>query len=165
MLSLFENDDNSPVQSDANIALSLMNMLNGNNQLVKAFRYGQERIESEPGQEITLHLLRCNTRNDVQYNLPSNGEIAAIVMGDCSKAEYNYDVLVHNRGFGLNHVSCLHPCYIALQYPLLFLYGEHGFHLGIRYARDNDNGQGRKYVTMLEYVRCHVHYKLNVPNP
>jgi hypothetical protein len=165
MLSLFENDDNSPVQSDAGIALSLMNMLNGNNQLVKAFRYAQERIESEPGQEITLRLLGCNTWNDVQYNLPSGGEIATIVVGDCSNAKYTYDVSVHNRGFGLKHVSCLHPCYMALQYPLLFPYSEHGIHLGIRYAEDNDSGQDHKYVTMLEFVRYHVHYRLNVPNP
>jgi hypothetical protein len=48
---------------------------------------------------------------------------------------------------------------------LFFLYGEHGFHLGIRYAEDNNSGQGRKYVTMLEFVRYHVHYRLNVPSP
>jgi hypothetical protein len=37
MLSLFENDDNSPIQPDADIALCFMNMLNETNQLVKAF--------------------------------------------------------------------------------------------------------------------------------
>jgi hypothetical protein len=142
-----------------------MNMINETNKLIKAFRYAQERIELEPHQEITLHLLGCNTQNHVQYNLPSSGEIAAIVVGDCSNAEYTYDVLVHDRRFGLKCVSCLHPCYMTLQYSLLFLYSEHGFHLGIRYAEDNDNGQGHKYVTMLEFVRYHVHYRLNVPNP
>jgi hypothetical protein len=60
-LSLFENDDNNLVQSDAGIALSLMNMQNENNQFVKEFRYAQEHIESEPGQEITPCLLGCNT--------------------------------------------------------------------------------------------------------
>jgi hypothetical protein len=30
---------------------------------------------------------------------------------------------------------------------------------------DDDEGKGRKYVTMLEFVRYHVHYRLNVPNP
>jgi hypothetical protein len=65
MLSLFENADNNPAQPDADIALSLMNMLNETNQLVKAFRYAQECIESKPGQEIMLRLLGCNTQNDV----------------------------------------------------------------------------------------------------
>jgi hypothetical protein len=62
-------------------------------------------------------------------------------------------------------VSCLHPCYMALQYPLLFPYGEHGFHLGIRYVEDRDDVQCCRYVTMLEFVRYHMHYRLNVPNP
>jgi hypothetical protein len=48
-LHLFENGDNDLVQPDRDVALSLMNMLNENNQLVKAFRYARERIEYEPG--------------------------------------------------------------------------------------------------------------------
>jgi hypothetical protein len=54
---------------------------------------------------------------------------------------------------------------MALQYPLLFPYGEHGFHLGIRYVEDRDDVQGHRYVMMLEFVRYYVHYRLNVPNP
>jgi hypothetical protein len=110
-------------------------------------------------------LLGCNTRDGVQYNLPSSGEIAAIIIGDYPNVEYTYDVLVHDRKSGLKRVSYLHPRYMALQYPLLFPYGEHGFHLGIRYVEDRDDVQGRRYVTMLEFVRYHVHYRLNVPNP
>jgi hypothetical protein len=48
-LNLFENDDNGHVHPDPDVALSLMNMLNENNQLVKAFRCARERIEQEPG--------------------------------------------------------------------------------------------------------------------
>jgi hypothetical protein len=96
----------------------------------------------------------------VQYNLPSNGEIAAIVVGDYTAGEYTYDVLVHDRECGLKRVSCLHPVYMPLQYPLLFPYGEHGFHLGIRYFGAGDVGSSkREYVMMLEFVRRHLHYR------
>jgi hypothetical protein len=55
---------------------------------------------------------------------------------------------------------------MALQYPLLFPYGEHGFHLGIKYPDDNNGSKtARKYFTMLEFSRMHMHYKLNEPNP
>jgi hypothetical protein len=135
-LSLFENDDNSPNQLDPEIVVSLMHTLNENNQLVKAFRFARERIDEETSQQVTLRLLGCNTCHDVQYtchdvqyNLPSSGEIEAIIIGDYSNVEYTYDVLVHDRKYGLKWVSHLHPCYMALQYPLLFPYGEHGFHL------------------------------------
>jgi hypothetical protein len=98
--------------------------------------------------------------------LPSSGEIAAIIVGDYSADEYIYDVLVHDKEYGLRRVSCLHSAYMALQYPLLFPYGEHGFHLGIRYTdADDDDATRRKYVTMLEFVRHHVHYRLNEANP
>ena len=165
-LGMFETDDGAGGQPDPEMVSSLLDMLNENNSLVKAFRYARERLEREGDQKITLRLLGCNTRHDVQYNLPSNGEIAAIIVGDYTTGEYTYDVLVHDRECGLKRVSCLHPAYMPLQYPLLFPYGEHGFHLGIRYFGDDDVGSSkRKYVTMLEFVRRHMHYRLDEPNP
>jgi hypothetical protein len=151
---MFTDDEYAADQPDPDIAKSLLNMLNEHNQLVKAFRYARERLEQEGDQKITLRLLGCNTRHDVQYNLPSSGEIAAIIVGDYAADEYTYDVLVHDKQYGLKHVSYLHPSYMALQYPLLFPFGEHGFHLGIRYSDidPDDDGTGRKYVTMLEFV-------------
>ncbi|AQK90656.1 hypothetical protein ZEAMMB73_Zm00001d008773 [Zea mays] len=131
-LGIFETDDAAAGQLDPEMVSSLLDMLNENNSLVKAFRCAREHLEREDDQKITLRLLGCNTRHDVQYNLPSNGEIAAIIVGDYTTGEYTYDVLVHDRECGLKCVSCLHPAYMPLQYPLLFPYGEHGFHLGIR---------------------------------
>jgi len=140
-------------------------MLNEHNSLVKAFRYARERLEQEGDKKVTLRLLGCNTRHDVQYNLATSGEIAAIIVGDYSVDEYTYDVLVHDKDHGLKCVSCLHPCYMALQYPLLFPYGDHGYHLGIRYSDANEEGITCKYVTMLEFGRFHMHYRLNEANP
>lgn len=55
---------------------------------------------------------------------------------------------------------------MALQYPLLFPYGEAGFHLGIKYTDfPSISGNSRRYVTMLEYYRYRLHYRLNKPNP
>jgi hypothetical protein len=127
--------------------------------------YARERIDKESGKEVTLGLLGCNTRHDVLYNLTSSGEIAAIIVGDPSASKYTYDVLVHDRQYGLKRVSHLHPCYMSLQYPLLFPYGEHGYHLGIRYNENEVERNMRRYVTMLEFARYHMHYRLNVPNP
>lgn len=139
-LGIFETDDNTAGQPDPEIATSLLGMLNEHNELVKAFRYARERLEHDSDQKIT-RLLGCNARDDVRYNLPSSGEIAAIVVGDYSADEYTYDALVHDKEYGLKRVSCLHPAYMALQYPLLFPYREHSFHLGIRYSdADDSNG-------------------------
>jgi hypothetical protein len=134
-LGIFEADGAAANQPDPEVALSLLEMLNEqHNSLVKAFRYARERLEREGDQKVTLRLLGCNTRNDVQYSLPTSGEIAAIIVGGYSADQYTYDVLVHDREHGLKRVSCSHPCYMALQYPLLFPYGDRSYHLGIRYS-------------------------------
>jgi hypothetical protein len=89
--------------------------------------------------------------------MPTSGEIAAIIIGDYSVDEYTYDVLVHGKSDGLKRVSCLHPCYLPLQYPLLFPYGERGYHFGIKYTYADDEGIVLNYVTMLEFGRFHMH--------
>lgn len=41
---------------------------------------------------------------------------------------------------------------MALQYPLLFPYGDKGFHVGIKYIMNEDAAGGvRNEVSMLEY--------------
>ncbi|ONM34067.1 Helicase [Zea mays] len=122
-LGMFETDDGAGGHPDPEIASSLLDMLNENNSLVKAFRYVRERLEREGDQKITLRLLGCNTRHDVQYNLPSNGEIAAIIVGDYTTGEHTY------------------------------------------FGADDVGSSKRKYVTMLEFVRRHLHYRLDEPNP
>ncbi|ONM15846.1 putative replication protein [Zea mays] len=163
---MFENEPDVHDRPDPEVARLLLNMLDEHNKLVAAFRFAKERLDEEGDQKVTLRLLGCNTRHDAQYNLPASGELAAVIVGDCLPSQYKYDVLVHAREGGLKHVSCLHPSYMALQYPLLFPYGDRGYHLGIKYT---DVGQGdatcRKYVMMLEFVRHRSHYRLNEPNP
>ncbi|AQL01905.1 hypothetical protein ZEAMMB73_Zm00001d045253 [Zea mays] len=122
-LGMFETDDGAGGHPDPEIASSLLDMLNENNSLVKAFRYARERLEREGDQKITLRLLGRNTRHDVQYNLPSNGEIAAIIVGDYTTGEHTY------------------------------------------FGADDVGSSKRKYVMMLEFVRRHLHYRLDEPNP
>lgn len=162
-LNIFENERDSNDRPDPKIIAALSAMLDTHNKLVQNFRYARSRLAEHGDEKITLCLLGCNAKDDVQYNLPTSGEIAAIIVGDFDAKECKFDVLVHDRDHGMRHVSSLHPSYLALQYPLLFPYGERGFHLGIKYA-DYD-GVGRKYITMQEFHRYLIHYRLNESNP
>jgi len=114
-LSLFEDDGSSANQPDPAIALSLLQMLDEHNSLVKAFRYARERLEDAGDQALTLRLLGCNSKQDVQYNLPTSGEIAAIIVGDYSTYGYTYDILVNTKNNFSKRVSCLHPCYMSYK--------------------------------------------------
>ena len=162
-MNIFENDSVGSEQADPAIVDALSKMLDSENKLVQTFRYARERLLEHGDQKLTLRLLGCNAKTEIQYNLPTSNEIAAIIVGDYSAAEYTYDILVHDNDVGLRRVSSLHPAYMSLQYPLLFPHGDRGFHLGIQYI-DYD-GTGRKYVTMLEFFRYMIHYRLNEPNP
>lgn len=162
-MNIFQHDDSTGERADPSIVRALSDMLDSENMLVQTFRYARERLAEHGNQTLTLRLMGCNAKSEIQYNLPTSNEIAAIIVGDYSASEYTFDVLVHDKDVGLRRVSSIHPSYMALQYPLLFPYGERGFHLGIQY---NDyDGTGRKYVTMLEFHRFFMHYRLNEPNP
>nr|AAG13610.1 hypothetical protein [Oryza sativa Japonica Group] len=164
-INIFDRE-NSNDEPDPSIVTRLGAMLDQHNDLVKSFRYARDRLNEHGNEQIALRLLGCNAKDEVQYNLPTSGEIAGIIVGDSSNDAYTYDVVVQSSDNRLRQVSALHPSYMALQYPLFFPYGERGFHLGIKYTDfPSIAGTSRRYVTMLEYYRYRFHYRLNKPNP
>jgi len=91
-----------------------------------------------------------------------------LVVGDLSLEKYKRDIIVSTKQRGLQRITIFHPAYMALQYPLLFSYGERGFQLGIPYYEDQNNATNnkkRKNVTMHEYYKYHMHYRPGQPNP
>nr|GEV60185.1 hypothetical protein [Tanacetum cinerariifolium] len=92
----------------------------------------KEQLDAHP------NLIRNSPRVAVrerEYNLPTAYEVAALVSGDGNPTECR-DVIVkeHHTNDGHNpvkRISELHPSFMALQYPLLFPYGEDGFQLEI----------------------------------
>ncbi len=58
-------------------------------------------------------------------------EVAALMVGDGSKAIDRRDVVLAQQAGPFQHISELHVGYMALHYPLLFPYGEDGWHSNI----------------------------------
>ena len=55
-----------------------------------------------------------------------------------------------------------HPSFIALQYPLLFLYGEDGFHDAIPYNTESNRKRTvRQCVTMREFYAYRLQKRKN----
>ncbi|GKA11532.1 hypothetical protein Tco_0691078 [Tanacetum coccineum] len=70
------------------------------------------------------------------------------------------DIIVSNKSSGPQMISELHPSYMALQYPLLFLYGEDGYHDKIPYHSNTGTRKTiRGYVTMKEYYAYIIQYR------
>jgi hypothetical protein len=89
-----------------------------------------------------------------------------LVVGDFTPDAFERDIIIETRSNELKQISALHPAFMALQYPLLFPFGERGFQPGVLYAgaRASQRNSYTK-VTMQDYFCYMFHYRKNQPNP
>ncbi|XP_035831916.1 uncharacterized protein LOC110870109 [Helianthus annuus] len=83
--------------------------------------------------KIRLKLIGVRDKDGRIFNLPTAEEIVALIIGDFDGAFDKRDIIVQTQSGDLQRISELHPSYLALQYPLIFPYGEDGFRLGIKH--------------------------------
>ncbi len=82
--------------------------------------------------DMKLRLIASQTKDARQYNVLTANEVVALMVGDGSEAIDRRDVVVAQQAGLFQRISKLHVGYMALHYPLLFLYDEDGWHLNIR---------------------------------
>jgi hypothetical protein len=126
------------------IADALMKMLDRCNPLVKKFRIARERLEEYPEEDFIIRLIGAREGDSVQYNLPTTDDLAMLVVGDFSLDTFKQDIIIETRNRELKRISSLHPAYMALQYPLLFPYGERGFQVSVLYNGISNQNAGEK---------------------
>ncbi|KAK4594131.1 hypothetical protein RGQ29_017994 [Quercus rubra] len=137
---------------DPSIVDALIQMFDESNNLVKIFRMSRDRFIDADVHQLRLRLIGSRTTDGREYSLPTCSEIAAIIVGDIGAENSHRDIIVELKEGGLQRINVLHPSYMALQYPLLFPYGEDGFRLGILYSNvDGIRFDTTDFVTMREY--------------
>ncbi|KAL4555060.1 hypothetical protein LXL04_037671 [Taraxacum kok-saghyz] len=138
------------------ILRELIEMLDRHNSLFQAFRMARERFLESTMQPVRLRLISSRTIDGRLTNLPAVSEIAALLPGDANETN-NHDVLIEERGTGhIKRISELHPKYMALQYPLLFPYGEDGYGLHIPM---NAGTTDRNNISLREYYCFRLHFR------
>ncbi|XP_028055550.1 uncharacterized protein LOC114259710 [Camellia sinensis] len=101
-----------------------------------------------------LNSVQIIIRSDVSldqrvYNQPSTSQVAAIWSeNDVLSKEISRDIVVHQISGHSEKVQWYFGCYDPLQYPLLFPYGESGWHYGIK----------RKQKNKKTTISCHEYY-------
>ncbi|KAL6585637.1 hypothetical protein OROMI_002281 [Orobanche minor] len=162
-MSAFIHDETGE-QVDERIVTSLIVMLNQSSSVAKAFRMARDWCNAHNSVNFQLRLLGQRTTSR-QYNMPSVSEVAALITNDFGEGVASRDIIVNNKDTGPQRISELHPVYMALQYPLLFPYGEDGFHEKILY---HNNTGSRKttcgFVTMKEYYSYMIQQRNNQGN-
>lgn len=89
-----------------------------------------------------------------------------LVVGDFSLDTFQRDIVIETQSGQLKQISALHPVFMALQYPLLFPFGERGFQIGALYhGMQPTHANARTKVIMQDYFRYILHYREDQPNP
>ncbi|GJS48910.1 hypothetical protein Tco_0599031 [Tanacetum coccineum] len=110
----------------------------------------KEWCRSHGSQDFSLRLISKRTASR-QYNAPTVSEVAVLVVNNFGDGIPLRDIVVNKNNEGSHRISELHPSYMALQYPLLFPYGEDGFHENIEYYV-NAAGLGKRIVLPRSFI-------------
>ncbi len=91
--------------------------------------------------------------------MPPVDEVATLMVGDGFEVVDRRDVIVAQQAGPFQRISELHVGYMALHYPLLFPYGEDGWHLNILFngvvVQDVDVDLDEDHAEESEHQRKH----------
>nr|XP_027186631.1 uncharacterized protein LOC105851205 isoform X3 [Cicer arietinum] len=148
----FIQGDNQNNLLQEKLVTNILHMLDNHNVLVKSFRMVRDKYDHHDVGELKLRLLSNRLTDGRQNNLPCCSEVAALLVDESSNEESHRVIIVEHKTIGLQRIKELHPSFMALQYPLLFPYGEDGYRIGISH-RNPETGScyKRKTVTMRQY--------------
>jgi hypothetical protein len=110
----------------------LLTMMYNINPYVEMFKMARDMMATEGApMDLKLRLIASRTKDARLYNVPTADEVIALMVGDGSEAVDKRDVVLVQQVGPFQHISELHVGYMALHYPLLFPYGEDGWHPNI----------------------------------
>jgi hypothetical protein len=110
----------------------LLTMMYNINPYVEVFKMARDMMATEGALvDLKLHLIASRTKDARRYNVPTADEVATLMVGDGSQAVDRREVVLAQQAGPFQRISELHVGYVALHYPLLFPYGEDGWHPNI----------------------------------
>ncbi|KAL5148491.1 ATP-dependent DNA helicase PIF1 [Glycine soja] len=138
-------------QIQEHIVSQLSEMLDEYNVHAKTFRMARDRLQDVQVNNIKLKLIANHEKDGRTYNVPTVPEVAALIVGDFD-ANSKRDIIIETQHGQLQRIHELHSSYLALQYPLLFPYGEDGYRPDILHSSRSDGKKWkRNRLTMREW--------------
>ncbi len=140
------------------IVASLIEMLNTNNPIVQLFRTAHERISLDASDQFCIRLFgKPDAHGDI-YSAPVASEVVGLIVGDVGSADVGRDIIIQDRASRLQRINENHCKFMAMQYPLLFPYGEDGYHENLTYRTTAcTQSMQQNKVTMLECYAYRLH--------
>ena len=116
---------------DINIVLSLQAMFERYNPYIQMFLTARERLAEHSNVSLHIKLVDLPHYDSRRYNRPTAGEIAVIMVGTGDEPNMGRDIVLQARRYGLQRIRETHSSYNPLRYPLLFPFGEQGWHINM----------------------------------
>ncbi|PWA40391.1 hypothetical protein CTI12_AA560870 [Artemisia annua] len=144
---LLADNFNGP-ELDPEIVQGLIHFLDEHNELVQLLRTARDKCADHDVPEFRVRLYSGERPRG--YELPASQTLGAIVFDSGPESESNYDVILEYRDGVIKRVSKLHKSYMSLQFPLIFIYGQPGYHTKLM-LRTGDPSDEPKRVSMNAY--------------
>ncbi|XVF26857.1 hypothetical protein REPUB_Repub14bG0055600 [Reevesia pubescens] len=118
---------------DHSIIEDLIHMFDEVNPIVQVFCLARDRINNSNQVRVNIRLIESRASSSRSYALPLESEVASLIVGDFDQSDVGRDIIVEHKNEGYKRISDEHPLFMSLQYPILFPYGQDGFHPKIPY--------------------------------
>ncbi|KAF8117428.1 hypothetical protein N665_0010s0005 [Sinapis alba] len=126
---------------------SLIEVLNAVNPYVNEFRYVRDRFREYPEKTFQMRIVSDRVKDGRTYNVPTASEIAALIPGDFNLDMNKRDIVLQEHSGKLMRISEIHAVYLALQYPLIFIYAT--------------KKQKRQTISMRQFFAFRLHERKN----
>ncbi|PWA87267.1 DNA helicase Pif1-like protein [Artemisia annua] len=139
-------NDSPPL--DPEIVQGLIHFLDAHNELVQIFRTARDKCAGADVPEFKIRLY--SGEGPRGYELPSSNSLGAIVFDRGPESESNYDVVLEYRNGLVKRISKIHKSYMSLQFPLIFIYGQPGFHTKLMLRTANPDDEPKSAPKLLQ---------------
>ncbi|CAN1294066.1 hypothetical protein LINPERPRIM_LOCUS22310 [Linum perenne] len=109
-------------------------MFDEHNALAKISRFVRDRLDAGVVQNVKIRLFANRSGQGREYDLPSANELAGLIIDETGKDTFSLDIIIQHQSNELERITFYHPSLMALQYPILFPYGEADWHANIMYV-------------------------------
>uniref|UniRef100_A0A8R7R995 Helitron helicase-like domain-containing protein n=1 Tax=Triticum urartu TaxID=4572 RepID=A0A8R7R995_TRIUA len=148
-------------QANEGIVQSLITMLNTHNPIVKLFRTASQRLHGNDSDHLYIRIYgKPDAHGDI-YSAPVASEVVGLVVGDLGSSNVGRDIIIEDHSSRLQQINEKHCKFMSMQYPLLFPYGEDGYHDELMCLPVSNASNQRQKVTMLEYYAYRLHDRPN----
>ncbi|PUZ56488.1 hypothetical protein GQ55_5G311800 [Panicum hallii var. hallii] len=77
---------------------------------------------------------KADAHGDI-YSAPVASEVVGLIVGDIGQTDVGRDIIIEDRSSRLQRINEQHCKFMAMQYPILFPYGEDGYHESLMYRQ------------------------------